>query len=89
MLLKFGNVTSPRCSFCKLLDETTMHHFYDCLIVKRTWNQLKSILSNNFTFPISKPQSAIFGFWGLDTTKHLTLNHFPLILKILEKQQVI
>ena len=27
MLLKFGKVTSPRCSFCKLHDETIMHFF--------------------------------------------------------------
>ena len=27
MLFKFGKVTSPRCSFCKLHDETIMHLF--------------------------------------------------------------
>ena len=51
MLFKFGKVISPRCSFCKLHEETIMHLFYDCLIVKRIWNQLKSILSNNLIFP--------------------------------------
>ena len=34
MLFKFGKVTSPRFSFCKLHNETIMHLFYDCLIVK-------------------------------------------------------
>ena len=33
MLFKFGNVTSPRYSLCKLHDETIMHLFYDFLIV--------------------------------------------------------
>ena len=33
MLFKFGKVTSPRCSFCKLHDETIMNLFYDCLPV--------------------------------------------------------
>ena len=42
-----------------------MHLLYDCLIVKRKWDQLKSILSNNF--PWSTQQSAIFVFWVLDT----------------------
>ena len=65
MLFKFGKVTSPQCSFCTLHDGTIMHHFYDCLIVKRIWNQPKSILSNNLTFPISMPESAIFGFCDL------------------------
>ena len=32
MLFKFGKVTSARCSFCKLYNETIMQ---DCLIVKR------------------------------------------------------
>ena len=82
MLFKFGRVTSPRCSFCKLHDETIMHLFYDCLIVKNLCNQLKSILSNNRIFPISTPQSAIFGFWVLDTNEYLILNHLLLIFKM-------
>ena len=82
MLLKFGKVISPRCSFSKLYEESIMHLFYDCLIVKRIWNQLKSTLSNNINFPISTPKSVIFGFWDLDTNEHLILNHLLLILKI-------
>ena len=82
MLFKFRKVTSPRCSFCKLHDETIMHLFYDCLIVNRLWNQLKSIPSNNLNFPISTSQSAIFGFWDLDTNEHLILNHLLLIFKM-------
>ena len=60
MFFKFGKATTSRCSFCKLHDETIMHLFYNCLIGKRFWNQLKSMLSNNLIFPISTPQSAIF-----------------------------
>ena len=71
MLFNFGKVTSTWCSFCKLHDETIMHLFYDCLIVKELWNQLKSILSNNLVFPKCSPQSAIFGFWDLDTNEQL------------------
>ena len=82
MLFKFGKVISPRCSFCKLQEETIMHLFYDCLIVKRIWNQLKSILSNNINFPISTPQGTIFGFWDLDTNEHFILNHLLLIFKM-------
>ena len=82
MLFKFVKVTSPRCSFCKLHDETITHLFYDGLIVKRLWNQLKSILSNNLIFPISTPQSAIFRFWDLDTNEHLILNDLLLIFKM-------
>ena len=73
MLFKFGKVISPRCSFCKLQEETIMHLSYDCLIVKRMWNQLKSILSNKISFLISASQRAIFGFWYLDTNENLIL----------------
>ena len=51
------------------------------LTVKRIWNQLKSILPN-INFPISTPQSAIFGFWDLDTNEYLILNPFLLIFKM-------
>ena len=50
-----------------------MHLFYDCLIVKRIWNQLKSILSINLNFLISISQSAISGFRDLDMNEHLIL----------------
>ena len=45
MLLKFGKVTSPRCSFCKLHDETIMDLFYDFTVANRIMNQLKFMLS--------------------------------------------
>ena len=82
MLFKFGKVTSPQCSFCKLHDETVMHLFYDCIIAKELWNQLKSVLSKNLIFPICTPQSAIFGFWDLDANEHLILNQLLLIFKM-------
>ena len=82
VLLKFGKVISPRFSFCVLHEETIMHLCYDCLIVKRIWNQLKSILSSNVNFSISTPQSAIFRFWDLYENEHLILNHLLLIFKM-------
>ena len=33
-------------------------------------------------FPISTPQSAIFGFWDLDTNQHLILDHLLLNFKM-------
>ena len=83
MLFKFGKLIFPLFFFffCKLHDETSMHLFYDCLIVKRIWNQLKSILSNNLNFLISAPQSTI-GFWDLVANEHLFFNHLLLIFKM-------
>ena len=62
-----------------------MHLFYDCLIVRRKWNQLKSVLSNNLHFPISAEcylQILGFRLWGIDTKEHLILNHLLLIFKM-------
>ena len=73
MLFKFGKVAFPRGSFCwKLQVETIIHGFYDCLIFKRIWNELKYILSNNLIFQISTPQSAIFRYKLTPYLKPLT-----------------
>ena len=82
MPFQFGKVTSPQCSFCKLHNETIINLLYDFLIVKRLWNQLKSVLPNNLSLPISTPQSTIFRFWNLDTNEHLILNHLLLTFKM-------
>ena len=82
MLFKFRRKISQGFSFCKLHNETIMYLFYDYLIVKRIWNQLKSILIINPNFLISTPLSAIFGFWDLDINKHLILNQLLLIFKM-------
>ena len=74
MNFRNSKLKTSRCFFCKLHDETIMHVFYDCLIVKELCNQLKSIFSN-VAFLICTPQSAIFGFWDLDTNEHLVLSH--------------
>ena len=58
-----------------------MHPFYDCVIVKELWNQLKSVFSN-VAFPICTLQSAIFEFGDLDTNEHLILNHLILNFKM-------
>ena len=66
----------------KLNDKAIMHLSWDCIIIKRIWNQLKFVLPTNLTFPISTPQSAIFGFCDLDTNEHLMLNHLLLIFSM-------
>ena len=30
MLFRFGKIDSPVCSFCKMIDETPLHRFYNC-----------------------------------------------------------
>ena len=45
------------------------NNYAPSLMVKRLWDQLKSILSNNLIFPIRTRQSAVFGFWDLNTNE--------------------
>ena len=41
MLFRFGKIDSPLCSFCKMIDETPLHLFYNCTKAKLLWDQLK------------------------------------------------
>ena len=41
MLFKFGKIYSPLCSFCKMIEETPLHFFYNCIKTKLLWDQLK------------------------------------------------
>ena len=45
------------------------NNYAPSLMVKRLWDQLKSILSNNLIFSIRTSQSAVFGFWDLNTNE--------------------
>ena len=47
MLFKFGKVTSPLCSFCKLEDETPLHLFYFCSKTQILWNHLQQLFLHN------------------------------------------
>ena len=74
MVFKFGKETAPLYSLCKLYDETIVHLFHDSLIDKNIWNQLKFILLNNLSFPLSAPQCAI--------ERTSVQNHLRLFFKI-------
>ena len=40
MLFKFEKIDSLLCSFCKMIDKTPLHHFYNCTKTKLLWDQL-------------------------------------------------
>ena len=39
-LFKISTLSSPLCSFCKEQDETFIHLFWDCTLVKQLWDKL-------------------------------------------------
>ena len=54
MLFRFGKIDSPLCSFCKMIEETPLHLFYNCIKTKLLWDQLKDFkrqLNETLSFP--------------------------------------
>ena len=81
MLFRFGKIDSPLCSFCKMIEETPLHLFYNCIKKKLLWDQLKDFISNEtLSFPSLTPQSAILGHIDL-SDDYLLINHIILIYK--------
>ena len=81
MLFRFGKIDSPLCSFCKMIEETPLHLFYNCIKTKLLWDQLKDFISNEtLSFPSLTPQSAILGHIDL-SDDYLLINHIILIYK--------
>ena len=80
MLFRFGKIDSPLCSFCKMIDETPLHLFYNCIKTKLLWDQLKEFMSNKTSFPSLTQQSAILGHIDL-SDDYLLINHLIIIYK--------
>ena len=80
MLFRFGKIDSPLCSFCKMIDETPLHLFYNCIKTKLLWDQLKEFMSNKTSFPSLTQQSAILGHIDL-SDDYLLSNHLIIIYK--------
>ena len=82
MLFRFGKIDSPFCSFCKIIEETPLHLFYNCIKTKLFWDQLKDFISNEkLSFSSRTPQSAILGHIDL-SDDYLLINHIILIYKL-------
>ena len=61
MLFRFGKIDSPLCSFCKMIEETPLHLFYNCIKTKLLWDQLKDFISTEtLSFPSLTPQNFFF-----------------------------
>ena len=81
MLFRFGKIDSPLCSFCKMIEETPLHLFYNCIKTKLLWDQLKDFISNEtLSFPSLTPQSAMLGHIDL-ADDYLLINHTILIYR--------
>ena len=81
LLFRFKVEDSSVCSFCKLVDETALHLYYQCVVIKDLWNKLKNLVGQSLEIPNITPQSAIFGFHDIDNTDIIIINHLLLIFK--------
>ena len=50
-LYKFGLVDSPKCSFCDMIDQTSIHFFNDCNITLNLWQKVKNWLEPSLALP--------------------------------------
>ena len=55
-----GLSDTKSCSLCESLNETTIHLFQNCRIVKALWNDLSNFLQPNLILPPLTPVSAVF-----------------------------
>ena len=68
-------------SFCKALEETPIHIFYDCIRVKSLWERLQTKFQNDIILPSLTPQAAILGLTNEANTISNLLNHILLAFK--------
>ena len=57
-LFHFGLVDSEKCRFCLVSNETPIHIFSECPIVKELWNCLCDVFKDYVSLPNLSPQSA-------------------------------
>ena len=50
-LYGFGITNTVLCSFCKTLEETPIHIFYDCIHIKYLWERLQTKFLNDIILP--------------------------------------
>ena len=79
-LFDFGLVDSEKCRFCLVSNETTIHIFSECPIVKELWNCLYDIFKDYVSLPNLSPQSATLGFTS-NIENSLLINHIVLMFK--------
>ena len=81
-LYKFGLVDSPKCSFCGMIDETTVHFFSKCNITLDLWQKVKNWLKPSLALPELDLKNALLVYIP-ESRVHITLliNHILLIFK--------
>jgi len=78
VLFRMNISNTSLCSYCHIADETIVHLFAECEIVKNLWTDLSREFTE-FIFPALTSKSVYFGFYDLDD---IMVKHIHLIFKI-------
>ena len=80
-LYTFGIASTFLCSFCKILEETPIHIFCDCIHVKSIREKLQTKFQNDIFLPSLKLQAAILELINKANNIFNVLNQVLLIFK--------
>ena len=80
MLFKFEKACSSLCSFCKTIEDTSLHSVFECNITNQLWDQIRLPFEDEFNFKPLTPQDTNSGLSDLIDSFYL-MNHLLLIFK--------
>ena len=81
-LFIFEKSSFPLCSFCKNVDETILHLFYECDITKALWKSLIYFFDKSLNLPFLSTQAAFLGFTNTSCYDILLKNRILLLFKM-------
>ena len=73
---------TDKCSYCSFSVENIKHLFYQCLVTRRLWSQVKTYFNSKIKIPNLTVESAYLGFVNVCSNDYLFLNHLLLIFKM-------
>ena len=82
-LNRMNIVESSLCSYCDIEDETTVHLFSNCLVIKGLWGEVQTYFRSKIILSDLTPQSAILGWYNernLGTLKNQILLIFKMMV---------
>ena len=77
----FGITNTVLCSFCKSLQETLIHIFYDCIHVKYLWEKLQTKFQSDIILPSLTAHAAILRPANKANSIYNVLNRILLVFR--------
>lgn len=68
-LSKFFNEKDPKCTMCNQEDETLVHLYYDCMIVKKFWSNVEQYIYQKTNYKICLESQNIITYFTHNNKK--------------------